>query len=54
MAQPSNCTHSFNMIKSDTNLIVWNCNMCHSGGHAFIYECSNCKLKTCRPCTSKA
>jgi hypothetical protein len=50
----SNCTHSFKVIKSDTTLILWNCTMCHSGPHWYIYECSNCKLKTCRPCAAKA
>ncbi|KAF2122376.1 hypothetical protein BDV96DRAFT_482444 [Lophiotrema nucula] len=54
MAQPANCQHNFKMIKSDTTLIQWNCNMCHSGPHWYIYECSNCKLKTCRPCAAKA
>ena len=50
------CTqgHSFTMIKSNTNLLVWHCSKCHSGPHWFIFECSNCKLKTCRPCSSKA
>ncbi|KAF2658158.1 hypothetical protein K491DRAFT_593496 [Lophiostoma macrostomum CBS 122681] len=53
MAQPGSCTHQFKMIKSDTNLILWNCNQCHSGPHWYIYECANCKIKTCRPCTAK-
>jgi hypothetical protein len=47
------CKHSFKMIKSDTNLILWNCDQCHSGPHWYIYECSNCTIKTCRPCTAK-
>ncbi|KAF2194303.1 hypothetical protein K469DRAFT_548033 [Zopfia rhizophila CBS 207.26] len=54
MAVPGSCEHNFKMIKSDTTLILWNCNMCHSGPHWYIYECQNCKLKTCRPCTAKA
>ncbi|KAF4305631.1 hypothetical protein GTA08_BOTSDO06191 [Botryosphaeria dothidea] len=54
MAVPSNCEHSFKMVKSDNSLIHWICNMCHSGPHWFIFECQRCKLKTCRPCSSKA
>ncbi|KAF2870659.1 hypothetical protein BDV95DRAFT_522350 [Massariosphaeria phaeospora] len=53
MAAPAKCTHKFNMIKSDTTLIQWNCQSCHSGPHSFIYECQHCKLKTCSPCTAK-
>ncbi|KAF1361470.1 hypothetical protein EJ07DRAFT_111530 [Lizonia empirigonia] len=54
MAAPVNCQHSFKVVKSDTTVVVWNCNMCHSGPHSLIYECASCKLKTCRPCASKA
>jgi hypothetical protein len=54
MAVPSDCTHSFKLIKSDTTLVLWNCGLCHSGPHWSIYKCSNCKLETCRPCVSKA
>ncbi|KAF2684122.1 hypothetical protein K458DRAFT_37825 [Lentithecium fluviatile CBS 122367] len=54
MAAPASCEHNFKVIKSDTNIVQWNCNLCHSGPHPFIYECQNCKLKTCRPCTAKA
>lgn len=48
-----NCTHSFSIIKSETNILVWTCAMCSSGPHWFIYECRLCKLKTCRPCSTK-
>jgi uncharacterized Zn-finger protein len=51
---PIRCQHSFKGIRSDTSVVVWNCNMCHSGPHSLIYECSNCKLQTCRSCVSKA
>ncbi|KAF2004787.1 hypothetical protein P154DRAFT_543232 [Amniculicola lignicola CBS 123094] len=54
MAVPGSCEHSFKMIKSDTTLLLWQCNICTSGPHWYIYECQNCKLKTCRPCTAKA
>ncbi|OAL03025.1 hypothetical protein IQ06DRAFT_292261 [Phaeosphaeriaceae sp. SRC1lsM3a] len=54
MAAPANCTHSFtNVIKSDTTLVQWNCNICHTGPYQIVYECQHCKLKTCRPCASK-
>ncbi|KAF9730964.1 hypothetical protein PMIN01_10922 [Paraphaeosphaeria minitans] len=53
MAAPGTCTHTWKIIKSDTNIIVWNCNGCHSGPHPFIYECEKCKVQYCRPCTSK-
>ncbi|KAF9638410.1 hypothetical protein BFW01_g9307 [Lasiodiplodia theobromae] len=54
MAVSGNCEHSFKMVKSDNSLIHWICNLCHSGPHWFIFECQRCKLKTCRPCSSKA
>ncbi|KAH8723686.1 hypothetical protein GQ44DRAFT_619983 [Phaeosphaeriaceae sp. PMI808] len=54
MAAPANCQHQFTVIKSDTTLIQWNCHVCHSGPHSSVYECKNCKLKTCRPCASKS
>ncbi|KXL46731.1 hypothetical protein M433DRAFT_65301 [Acidomyces richmondensis BFW] len=53
MAKPGKCDHAFKMIKSDTSLILWNCNMCHSGPHWYILECSKCKLKLCQRCTTK-
>ncbi|KAF2762318.1 hypothetical protein EJ05DRAFT_205445 [Pseudovirgaria hyperparasitica] len=44
MAASGTCQHSFQVIKSDTTLIVWNCQLCHSGPHWYIYECRNlCK-----------
>ncbi|KAF2127812.1 hypothetical protein P153DRAFT_294890 [Dothidotthia symphoricarpi CBS 119687] len=54
MAKPASCQHTFEVIKSDTTLISWNCNLCHLGPFPFIYECKTCKLKTCRGCTAKA
>ncbi|KAF6844491.1 hypothetical protein CMUS01_01066 [Colletotrichum musicola] len=30
MAVASSCAHSFKMIKSDSTLIQWTCNLCHS------------------------
>ncbi|KAF2747901.1 hypothetical protein M011DRAFT_443174 [Sporormia fimetaria CBS 119925] len=53
MAHSRTCTHSFKIIKSDTTLIQWNCNQCHSGPHTFINECEHCKFKACTPCKAK-
>ena len=52
MAIPGPC-HSFIFLKSDSTLIQWTCGLCHSGPHWYIFECKYCKLKTCRPCSSK-
>ncbi|KAK2614388.1 hypothetical protein N8I77_001221 [Diaporthe amygdali] len=46
MAIQSNCAHSFQVIKSDSTLIVWHCNLCHSGPFYIIFECRYCKLHT--------
>ena len=54
MAVPSHCSHSFNLLKSESTLIQWVCAICHSGPHWHIFECKYCKLKTCRPCAAKA
>lgn len=54
MAKPGKCEHTFKVIKSDTTLILWNCNLCHSGPHWWIYECAKCKLKACQTCMQKA
>ncbi|KAH6868660.1 hypothetical protein BKA58DRAFT_198821 [Alternaria rosae] len=54
MARPASCSHNFKLIKSDTTLVVWNCQLCHTAGFNYIYECDQCKLKTCRPCAAKA
>lgn len=48
------CDHAFKLVKSDNHLIHWICNRCHSGPHWFIFECQRCKLKVCRPCTTRA
>ena len=54
MAVASNCPHSFKLIKSDSTLVQWTCNLCHSGPHWCIFECRYCKLHTCRTCTQMA
>ncbi|KAF3803205.1 hypothetical protein GCG54_00013311 [Colletotrichum gloeosporioides] len=48
MAVASACAHSFKMIKSDSTLIQWTCNLCHSGPHWWIFECRYCKIHTCQ------
>ncbi|KAA8895334.1 hypothetical protein FN846DRAFT_785226 [Sphaerosporella brunnea] len=53
MAIPACCHHSFQIIKSGTTLLRWNCSMCGFGPHWFIYECTRCTLKACRPCAQK-
>ena len=50
----ADCHHSFKVIKFDDVGVIWNCNICHSGPHSLIYSCSNCNLRSCRPCASKA
>jgi hypothetical protein len=45
------CSHQFQMIKSDTNLLQWTCQQCYSGPHWMIWECMYCKLYLCLPCT---
>lgn len=47
------CDHRFGLLKSNTILIFWNCQMCHSGPHMFIYQCLLCRRKVCRQCTTK-
>ncbi|KAK3324300.1 hypothetical protein B0T19DRAFT_443716 [Cercophora scortea] len=42
------------MLKSDSTLIQWTCNLCHSGPHWWIFECRYCKIHTCRPCVQSA
>lgn len=47
------CNHRFGLLKSNTILIYWNCQLCHSGPHMFIYQCFLCRRKVCRPCSIK-
>ena len=44
---PSHCTHLFQLMKPDTNLLSWRCNLCHGGLCWAIYECRYCKLRLC-------
>ncbi|KAL0471613.1 hypothetical protein QR685DRAFT_438698 [Neurospora intermedia] len=50
MALSNGCAHHFVLIKSESSLIQWTCQLCQSGPHYFIYECRYCKMRTCRPC----
>jgi len=54
MATATRCPHSFKMIKSESTLMQWHCNLCHSGPHWWIFECKYCKIHTCRVCTQSA
>lgn len=51
MAALIRCVHYFEILKSESSLIQWRCNVCHSGPHWFIFECKYCKIKTCCACT---
>ncbi|KAH7204900.1 hypothetical protein BKA60DRAFT_498125 [Fusarium oxysporum] len=48
------CAHQFRIIKSDSTLLQWVCQHCHSGPHWMIWECKYCKLHLCRPCMQSA
>ncbi|KAF3767448.1 hypothetical protein M406DRAFT_244428, partial [Cryphonectria parasitica EP155] len=50
MAIHSICAHAFQVLKSDSTLVVWHCNLCHTGPLYMIFECRYCKLHTCRAC----
>ncbi|KAK2052512.1 hypothetical protein LY76DRAFT_335032 [Colletotrichum caudatum] len=54
MAASNVCTHDFRMVKSESTLIQWTCNMCHSGPYWAILEWRYCKLHTCQTCTRAA
>lgn len=47
------CNHRFGLLKSNTVLIFWICQLCHSGPHMHIFQCFLCRRKVCRGCTSK-
>ncbi|OAG06641.1 uncharacterized protein CC84DRAFT_1257937 [Paraphaeosphaeria sporulosa] len=50
---PETCKHTWNVIKSDTEILVWHCSSCHAGPHLYIYECDGCKAHLCLSCKSK-
>ncbi|KAK0391184.1 hypothetical protein NLU13_0685 [Sarocladium strictum] len=45
------CAHVFKLIKSDSTLIQWHCQICLRGPQWAIYECTYCKAHLCRGCT---
>ncbi|KAF2652064.1 hypothetical protein K491DRAFT_605687 [Lophiostoma macrostomum CBS 122681] len=47
------CNHTYQRIKSDSNLILWRCSACHSGPHWWIYQCTQCRTVRCQNCTNK-
>ncbi|KAF2806359.1 uncharacterized protein BDZ99DRAFT_394738, partial [Mytilinidion resinicola] len=52
---PPPCAHKFKLLVSEMgSAVVYICEMCGSLPHWYIWECKNCKLKTCRPCAYKA
>ncbi|RPA78752.1 hypothetical protein BJ508DRAFT_328926 [Ascobolus immersus RN42] len=63
------CSHKFKLLNSESDDLLWDCDMCGSGPHWFIFECrcvektqdSNgvigirrCALKACRNCAYEA
>ncbi|PSS02276.1 hypothetical protein BD289DRAFT_256176 [Coniella lustricola] len=54
MAISTTCAHDFQLVKTDSTLIVWYCNLCLGGPFYMIWECKYCKLHTCRNCTQSA
>lgn len=52
MANPR-CNHSFELIKSQTPIMRWNCQLCHWGPHMSIFQCRYCYIKICRICKAK-
>jgi hypothetical protein len=54
MAIQSDYAHSFQVIKSDSTLIMWHCNLCHSGPFSIIFDCRYWKLHSCHPCMQGA
>ncbi|KAK0734712.1 hypothetical protein B0T26DRAFT_633936 [Lasiosphaeria miniovina] len=48
------CAHSFKIIKSGTTLLQWNCWICCSGPHWWIFQCRYCGATWCRPCLENA
>lgn len=44
------CTHEYQLLKSDTSLVQWYCALCNQGPAWMIMECKFCKLKVCRAC----
>ncbi|KAK3398245.1 hypothetical protein B0T20DRAFT_353781 [Sordaria brevicollis] len=54
MALANGCAHEFVLIKSESTLIQWTCQLCHTGPLQCIFECRYCKIRTCRPCIGGA
>lgn len=52
-SKPVGCTHNWKVIKSDTSLILWRCNLCRSGPHWWIYSCIGCQTRSCKSCLAK-
>ncbi|KAF2489992.1 hypothetical protein BU16DRAFT_441060, partial [Lophium mytilinum] len=52
---PPPCHHKFKIVVSEIgSAVVFECALCHSAPHWFIFKCEHCQIKTCRPCTYKA
>ena len=47
------CPHTWAWIKSDTSLLLWNCQHCSSGPHWTIKQCDICKIRFCQTCSRR-
>ena len=47
------CPHEWTWIKSDTSLLLWNCQHCSSGPHWTIKQCNICKIRFCQTCSRR-
>lgn len=47
------CNHRWALLKSNTILIFWSCQICYSGPWHYIYQCLLCRRKVCRQCSIK-
>lgn len=46
--------HNYVLIKSESTLMQWTCNLCYNGPLWAVYECTLCKRKVCSSgCMSK-
>lgn len=47
------CNHKWALLKSNTILIFWSCQICSSGPWHYVYQCLLCRHKVCRQCSIK-
>lgn len=49
----NNCSHDWEQLKSDNDLLRWICQLCRSGPHWTIFECKNCQRQVCGHCQNR-